>query len=100
MTDERAEPDNADEIENQRPEQKAARSSREAPDGRARPRDEGAWLLRGVVQLEPPGLGRRPVELLVPHGRPGHRCHGAREGVSLRLAGRALPLAREPGAAA
>ena len=47
----------------------------------------------------PPGLRRRPVVLLVPHGRPGHRCHGTGEAVPVRVAGGAVPLAREPGPA-
>src|SRR3989441_3932630 len=76
MTDERAVPDNADEIESesdQGPQQEAAGPSREAAAGRAWPRDEGARLLRRVLQFEPPGVRRRPVELLVPHGGPGER---------------------------
>src|SRR6266850_8398298 len=108
MTDERAVRDNADEIEDEskiqgdqgQPEQEAAGPPREATPRRARPGDEGARLLRRVVQLEPAGVRRGPLELLVPYGRSGHRRHGAREGVPVRLAGRALPLAREPGAAA
>src|SRR2546428_13963043 len=103
MTDERAVPDNADEIESesdQGPQQETAGPSREAAAGRAGPRDEGARLLRRVLQLEPPGVRRRPVELLVPHGGPGDRRHGAREGVPVRLPGGPLPVAREPGAAA
>src|SRR6266568_3844339 len=91
MTDERAVPDNADEIESesdQGPQQEAAGPSREAAAGGARPRDEGARLRR------------RPVELLVPHGGPGDRRHGAREGVPVRLPGGPLPVARQPGAAA
>src|SRR2546425_2232239 len=103
MTDERAGPDNAHEIEDEDqegPEQEAAGPSREAPARGARPGDEGARLLRRVLQLEPSGFRRRPVELLVPHGRPGDRRHGAREGLPLRVAGGALPLARQPGAAA
>src|SRR3989441_11091806 len=102
-TDERAEPDNADEIQTevlQGPEQKAAGPSREAAAGRAGARDEGARALRRILQLEPPGVRRRPLELLLPHGGPGHRRHGAREGVPVRVAGGPLPLAREPGAAA
>src|SRR2546427_4248402 len=100
MTDERAVPDNADEIESesdQGPQQETAGPSREAAAGRAGPRDEGARLLRRVLQLEPPGVRRRPVELLVPHGGPGDRRHGAREGVPVRLPGGPLPVAREPG---
>src|SRR2546422_10591258 len=108
MTDERAVPDNADEIEGQsqiqgdqgQPEQEAAGPPREAPPRRARPGDEGARLLRRILQLEPAGVRRGPLELLVSYGRSGHRRHGAREGVPVRLAGGALPLAREPGAAA
>src|SRR5881296_2515140 len=103
MTDERAVPDNADEIESeshQGPQQETAGPPREAAAGRARPRDEGARLLRRVLQLEPPGLRRRPLELLVPHGGPGDRRHGAREGVPVRLPGGPLPVARQPGAAA
>src|SRR5437867_10629099 len=102
MTDERAVLDNADQIQSegdQGPQQEAADPSREAPAGRARPGNEGARLLRGVLQLEPAGLRRRPLELLVPHGGPGHRRHGAREGVSVSVPGRTLPLAGEPGAA-
>src|SRR6267143_5263532 len=108
MTDERAVRDNADEIEGQsqiqgdqgHSEQEAAGPSREAAPRRARAGDEGARLLRRVLQLEPAGVRRGPLELLVPHGRSRYRRHGAREGVPVRLAGRALPLAREPGAAA
>src|SRR5439155_36403 len=108
MTDERAVRDNADEIQDQgqiqgdqgQPEQEAADPPRETPSRGARPGDEGARLLRRVLQLEPAGVRRRPLELLVPYGGSGHRRHGAREGVPVRLAGRALPLAREPGAAA
>src|SRR2546430_5613050 len=66
----------------------------------ARPGDEGARLLRRVFQLEPAGVGRRPLELLVPYGGPGHRRHGAREGVPVRLAGGPLSVARQPGPAA
>src|SRR6267143_4383156 len=96
MTDERADTDNADEIQGQgRPEQEAASAPREAAAGGARPRDEGAWALRRVLQFEPPGLRRRPLQLFVPHGGPGDRCHGARKGLPLRLAGRTLPVARE-----
>src|SRR5436309_10521395 len=103
MTDERAVPDNADEIESeshQGPQQETAGPPREAAAGRARPRDEGARALRRVLQLEPPGVRRRPLELLVPHGRPGYRRDGARKGVPVRLPGRPLPLARESGPAA
>src|SRR5437870_11972554 len=100
-TDERAEPDNADEIQTevfQGPEQETAGPSREAAAGRARARDEGARALRRILQLEPASIRRRPLELLLPHGGPGHRRHGAREGVPVRVAGGPLPLAREPGA--
>src|SRR3989454_3233222 len=102
-TDERAEPDNADEIQTevfQEPQQEAASASREATAGRASARDEGARPLRRVLQLEPPGVRRRPLELLVPHGGPGHGRHGAGEGVLVRVARGSLSLAREPGAAA
>src|SRR5438309_1306895 len=101
-TDERAEPDNADEIQTevvQGPQQEAAGASRKAAAGGAGTGHEGARALRRVLQLEPPGVRRRPLELLVPHGRPGHRRDGAREGVPVRVPGRPLPLAREPGAA-
>src|SRR5881296_2824766 len=100
MTDERAVPDNADQIQNegeQGPQQEAAGASREAPARRARPGDEGARVLRRVLQLEPPGLRRRSLELLVPHGGPGDRRHGAGEGVPVRVAGGPLPLARARG---
>src|SRR5437764_13788569 len=108
MTDERAVPDNADEIQDEsqsqgdqgRPEQETAGPPREAPPRGARPGDEGARLLRRVLQLEPAGVGRRPLELLVPYGGPGHRRHGARESVPVRLAGGPLSLARQPGPAA
>src|SRR2546430_10480487 len=43
---------------------------------------------RRVLQLEPPGVRRRLLELLVPHGRPGYRRDGARKGVPVRLPGR------------
>src|SRR6266436_2353830 len=108
MTDERAVPDNADEIQDEsqsqgdqgRPEQETTGPPREAPPRGARPGDEGARLLRRVLQLEPAGVRWGPLELLVSYGRSGHRRHGAREGVPVRLSGGALPLAREPGAAA
>src|SRR5204862_7806898 len=102
MTDERAVVDNAYETETQDVEgleQEATRAPREAPAGRARPRDEGARVLRRVVHVEPAGVGRGPVELFLSHGRPGHRRHGAREGVPVRVPGRPLSVAREPGAA-
>src|SRR3989442_3129801 len=100
MTDERADTDNADEIQGQGGlEQEATPAPREAAAGGARPRDEGARALRRILQLEPAGLRRGPLQLLVPHGGSGDRCHGAREGISLRLAGGALPLARERSAA-
>src|SRR5260370_8565230 len=107
MTDERAVPDNADEIQNEsqsqddqgQPEQEAAGPPGEASPRGARAGDEGARLLRRVLQLQPAGVRRRPLELLVPHGGSGHRRHGAREGLLVRLAGSALPLAREPGPA-
>src|SRR3954469_25870332 len=76
-------------------EQEAADTSREATAGGAGPGDEGARVLRRVVQLDAPVLRRRPLVVLVPHGRPGHRRHGTGETVSLRLAGGSLPLARE-----
>src|SRR5216683_777623 len=108
MTDERAVRDNADEIQDQsqnqgdqgRPEQETTGPPGEAPPRGARPGDEGARLLRRVLQLEPAGVRWGPLELLVPYGRSGYRRHGAREGVPVRLARGALPLAREPGAAA
>src|SRR2546425_203856 len=108
MTEEKAGRDNGGENKKQKPrpgdqgepEQEAADAPRETPPRGARPGDEGARLLRRVLQLEPAGVRRRPLELLVPYGGSGHRRHGAREGVPVRLAGRALPLAREPGAAA
>src|SRR2546426_1171260 len=108
MTDERAVRDNADEIQDEsqsqgdqgQPEQEAAGPPGEASPRGARSGDEGARLLRRVLQLQPAGVRRRPLELLVPHGGSGHRRHGAREGLLVRLAGRALPLAREPGLAA
>src|SRR5437016_14499901 len=104
MTDERAVRDNADEIESQDdqgwPEQETADPPRKATARGAGPRDERAWLLRRVVQLEPAGVGRRSLELLVPHGGPGHGRHGAREGIPVRLAGGSLSVARQPGPAA
>src|SRR5690348_5928976 len=104
MTDERAVRDNADEIESQDdqgwPEQEAAGPPGEATARGARPGDERARLLRRVLQLEPAGVGRRSLELLVPHGGPGDGCHGTRESVPLRLAGGPLPVARQPGPAA
>src|SRR5687767_10536238 len=80
-TDERAEPANADEIDEgegegqgqARPEQEAADPSRKAPARGARARDQGTGSLRRVVQFEPAGVRWRPLELFVPHGRPGHR---------------------------
>ena len=42
---------------------------------------------------------RRSEQLFVPHGGPGHRRDGAREGVPVREPGRALPLAHRRGAA-
>src|SRR3989442_15960926 len=96
MTDERADTDNADEIQGQgRLEQEAAPAPREAAARGARRSDEGARPLRRVLQFQPPGLRRRPLQLLVPHGGSGDRRHGARESVPLRLAGGTLPLARE-----
>src|SRR2546429_7309182 len=64
MTDERAVRDNADEIKDQsqiqgdqgQPEQEAADPPREAPPRGARPGDEGARLLRRVLQLQPAGV--------------------------------------------
>src|SRR6266566_3595349 len=108
MTDERAVRDNADEIQDEgqsqgdqgQLEQEAVGPPGEASPRGARSGDEGARLLRRVLQLEPAGVRRRPLELLVPHGGSGHRRYGAREGLLVRLAGRALPLAREPGPAA
>src|SRR6266704_5083092 len=108
MTDERAVRDNADEIQDEgqsqgdqgQPEQEAAGPPGEASPRGARSGDERARLLRRVLQLESAGVRRRPLELLVPHGGSGHRRYGAREGLLVRLAGRALPLAREPGPAA
>src|SRR5437660_11783446 len=104
MTDERAVRDNADEIESQDdqgwPEQEAAEPPRKATARGAGPRDERARLLRRVVQLEPAGIGWRSLELLVPHSGSGHRRHGAREAVHVRLAGRPLSLSRQPGPAA
>src|SRR5216117_1507060 len=84
---------------------KGSLSKKQLAPGEASPRgarsgDEGARLLRRVLQLQPAGVRRRPVELLVPYGGSGHRRHGAREGLPVRLAGGALPLAREPGPAA
>src|SRR2546421_5407447 len=104
MTDERAVRDNAGEIQGEDDqgwsEQEAADPSRKAAARGARPRDEGARLLRRVLQLEPAGVGWRSLELLLPHGGPGHRRHGAREGVPVRLARGPLPVARQPGPAA
>src|SRR5260370_38972103 len=102
MTDERAVRDNADESQgegDQGAQQEAADPPREATPGGARPRDEGARLLRRVLQLEPAGVRRGSLELFVPHGRPGRPRQVAREGVPVRLAGGPLPVAREPGAA-
>src|SRR5260370_3712000 len=107
MTDERAGPDNGDEIESesetegqaqggQDPQQEAAYPSRKAAARRARPGDEGTRLLRRVIQLEPPGLRRRPLELFLPHGGPGHRRHGTRKSLPVRVPGGPLPVAREP----
>src|SRR5213592_556668 len=95
MTDERAVRDNADEIQDEsesqgdqgEPEQEAAGPPGEASPRGARSGDEGARLLRRVLQLQPAGVRRRPVELLVPYGGSGHRRHGAREGLPVRLAG-------------
>src|SRR5437899_12234436 len=100
MTDERAVRDNADEIESesdQGPQQEAAGPSREAAAGGARPRDEGARLLRRVLQLEPPGVRRRPVELLVPYGGPGGGREGAREGDHVLFRGGPVRVAPAPG---
>src|SRR5437763_16923257 len=105
MTDERAVPDNADEIQDEsqsqgdqgRSEQDAAGPPREAPPRGARPGDEGARLLRRVLQFEPAGLRRGPLELLVPHGRSGDGRDGALEGIPVRLAGGPVSVAREPG---
>jgi isoleucyl-tRNA synthetase len=93
------EPDLQTEVEIQgRPQQEAADPSREAAPRRADARHQGAGPLRGVVQLEPAGVGRRLVELLLPHGGSGHRRHGARKAVPVRVAGRPLPLAPQRGA--
>src|SRR5207253_2645943 len=83
LTDERAVRDNADEIQDEsesqgdqgEPEQEAAGPPGEASPRGARSGDEGARLLRRVLQLQPAGVRRRPLELLVPHGGSGHRRH-------------------------
>src|SRR3989441_1552744 len=66
-------PINADEIQDQRPDQEAAATPREAAARGAQPGDEGARLLRRILQRQPPGLRRRSLELLVPHGRPDRK---------------------------
>src|SRR6266487_2993926 len=99
MTDERAEPDNAGEIQTevfQESQQEAAGASGEAAAGRASARDEGARPLRRVLPLEAPGVRRRPLEILVQQGGPGNRRYGAGAGVPVRVARRSLSLAREP----
>src|SRR2546426_8533011 len=71
MTDERAVRDNADEIQDEsesqgdqgEPEQEAAGPPGEASPRGARSGDEGARLLRRVLQLQPAGVRRRPLEL-------------------------------------
>ena len=47
----------------------------------------------------PQSRRRRSEQLLVPHGRSGHRRDGAREGVPVREPGRPLPLAHRRSAA-
>src|SRR5689334_9660967 len=80
-------------------EQEAADTPGEASAGGAGPRHEGARLLRRVLQRHPAVLRWRSLVILVPHGGPGYRRHGARKTVPVRLAGRALSLARERSAA-
>src|SRR5688572_32611228 len=97
MTDERVEAGD-DQSEIQGPDEEAAPTLRKATPRGAGPRSEGARVLRRALQREPPGVGWRPVELRVPHGRPGHRRDGAGEGVPVRFARGAVSLASGPGA--
>ena len=73
-------------------EQRLLEERAQDPQGDGAPREHGA-------QGEPARQRRRPVGLLVPHGRRRHRRDGAREGVPVRL-GRGPHAARDQRGAA
>ncbi|CAA9303233.1 MAG: DnaK suppressor protein, putative, partial [uncultured Gemmatimonadaceae bacterium] len=79
--------------------EEAARLLREAAARGAQARPQGARPPRRDVRQHADRRLGRAHGLLVPHGRPGHRRDGAREGVPLRQPGGPLPLAHRRGAA-
>ena len=77
---------------------KIASALREAAARRAKARAQGARPRRRSVRRHAAIGRRRSEQLLVPHGRSGHRRDGAREGVPVREPGRPVPLAHRRGA--
>src|ERR671916_3407226 len=67
-------------------EQETAGTSRKAPHGGARPRHEGAGVLRRILQRDATVFGRRSLLLFVSYGRSGYRCNGAGKAVPVRVA--------------
>src|SRR4029079_11685451 len=72
----------------------------EAPHGGARPRHEGAGILRRVLQCHAPVVRRRSLFLLLPYGGSGNRRNGAGEAVPFCVARGPVSLACERGSAA